>query len=157
MAEDTARITDAVGKMQRLLDHLVELSQAGRAAGPQAAVPLDVVVHEALRLVEGRRAGSRVPVSIGEGLPVVFGDHAALVQVFQNLLDNAVKFTAEAHGPIVGVEADESGAEQTTVVVRDNGCGIDPMHHERVFGLFEKLDPAAEGTGVGLALVKRIG
>ena len=153
---DARRIADAAGQMQRLLDHLVELSQAGRAAGAPAAVPLETVAAEALRRVEGRRADSGVQVELAPGLPVVHGDYARLVQVFQNLLDNAVKFTAGVDEPRVRVEPGPGEPGEATVVVRDNGRGIDPAHHERVFGLFEKLDPHAEGTGVGLAVVKRI-
>jgi len=106
--------------------------------------------------VEGRRSESRVAVHVGQGLPVVFGDHARLVQVFQNLLDNAVKFCADGDDPVVSVEYEGRVGDDATVVVRDNGPGIDPVHHQRVFGLFEKLDPHAEGSGVGLAVVKRI-
>jgi PAS domain S-box-containing protein len=156
VASDARRIADAAGQMQRLLDHLVELSQAGRGAGVPEPVPLETVAAEALRLVEGRRAGSGVQVELAAGLPVVFGDYARLVQVFQNLLDNAVKFTAGVDEPKVRVEPGLGEPGEATVVVRDNGRGIDPAHHQRVFGLFEKLDPHAEGTGVGLAVVKRI-
>jgi PAS domain S-box-containing protein len=156
LKRDAGRISEAAGTMQRLLDHLVELSHTGREVGSPEPVSLEKVVREALGLVEGRRAGSRVTVEIGEGLPVVFGDHSSLVQVFQNLLDNAVKFSAAADEPRVWVEAAAVGVGQATVAVRDNGPGIDPTHHQRVFGLFEKLDPHAEGTGVGLAVVKRI-
>jgi signal transduction histidine kinase len=155
-AEDARRIKDAAGQMQRLLDHLVELSQAGRGAAPPAPVPLEVVASEALRLVEGRRADSGVKVELTPGLPVVLGDHPRLVQVFQNLLDNAVKFTAGSDEPVVSVEPGPREPGEATVVVRDNGRGIDPAHQQRVFGLFEKLDPRCEGTGVGLAVVKRI-
>jgi chemotaxis family two-component system sensor kinase Cph1 len=78
------------------------------------------------------------------------------VQVFQNLLDNAVKFTAATPDARVSVQVGTPGVGQATIVVRDNGPGIDPTHHQRVFGLFEKLDPHGEGAGVGLAIVKRI-
>ena len=153
---DAARVGEAAGTMQRLLDHLVELSHTGREVGSPEPVAIADVATEALRLVEGRRAGSGVAVELGEGLPVVFGDRASLVQVFQNLLDNAVKFSAGRPGPRVVVEAGPVARGLATIVVRDNGIGIDPTHHQRVFGLFEKLDPKAEGTGVGLAVVKRI-
>lgn len=156
LGADATHIGEAAATMQRLLDHLVELSRAGRKVGPPEPVPLDDVVREAARLVEGRRAGGRVVVAVDSGLPLVFGDRASLLRVFQNLLDNAVKFSAGADRARVVVEAGACGIGQATVVVRDNGMGIDPTHHERVFGLFEKLDPHAEGTGVGLAVVKRI-
>ena len=156
LAGDAARVGEAVGKVQRLLDELFELSRAGRPLGPPVEVGTGDLVHEALRLVRGRAEASRARVEVTEPLPVVFGDRARLVQVFQNLLDNAMKFSSKAQEPTVVVESrpDEDG--QAVLVVRDNGVGIESRHHERLFDLFEKLDPRAEGTGVGLAVVKRI-
>jgi PAS domain S-box-containing protein len=156
LVADASRIIEAAGMMHTLLDRLVDLSHAGREVGPPGPVLIEEVASEALRLVEGRWVGSQVRVELGAGLPVVFGDRASLVQVFQNLLDNAMKFTADADDPRVTVEAGLSQNGQVTIVVKDNGVGIEPTHHQRVFGLFEKLDPRAEGTGVGLAVVKRI-
>ncbi|HET9914759.1 MAG TPA: ATP-binding protein, partial [Anaerolineales bacterium] len=89
-------------------------------------------------------------------LPVVFGDSQRLLEVIQNLLDNAVKFMGEQTQPIIeiGTQGEENG--MPVFYIRDNGMGIAPEHHERIFGLFNKLNPGAEGTGVGLAIVKRI-
>jgi PAS domain S-box-containing protein len=158
VGSDASRIFEAAGQMQHLLDHLVALSRAGLGAAPPEPVHLDVVALEALGLVEGRRADTGVRVELASGLPVVFGDHARLVQVFQNLLENAVKFTAGVKEPLVTVRPGplDKGEGEATIIVADNGKGIDPAHHNRVFGLFEKLDPACEGTGVGLAVVRRI-
>jgi signal transduction histidine kinase len=77
------------------------------------------------------------------------------VEVFQNLLDNAVKFMGDQIAPCVEVGLQAQGAD-TVVFVRDNGIGIDPRHQHKLFGLFEKLDATVEGTGMGLALVRRI-
>ncbi len=158
VGSDASRIFEAAGQMQHLLDHLVALSRAGLGAAPPEPVPLDVVAVEALRLVEGRRAHTGVRVELASGLPVVFGDQARLVQVLQNLLENAVKFTAGVEEPLVTVRPGplKEDEGEATIIVADNGKGIDPAHHNRVFGLFEKLDPACEGTGVGLAVVRRI-
>jgi signal transduction histidine kinase len=113
-------------------------------------------VREALRLVRGRSGAAGARVDVAGPLPVVFGDRARLVQMFQNLLDNAVKFAATAAEPLVVVEARPAVDGQAVLVVRDNGIGIEPRHRERAFDLFDKLDPRAEGSGVGLAVVKRI-
>jgi signal transduction histidine kinase len=83
----------------------------------------------------------------------VFGDRARLVQVFQNLLDNAMKFGAGRRVRVVGREPQEG---RVVVVVQDEGIGIDPRHRDRVLDVFERLDPRGEGSGVGLAVVKRI-
>jgi PAS domain S-box-containing protein len=155
LASDARRITEAVGRLQQQLDELFELSRAGRPVGPPVAVPTAELVQEALRLVQGRRA-TAVRVEVAESLPVVFGDRARLVQVFQHLLDNAMKFAAEAAEPLVTVGARPAIEGMAVVAVRDNGIGIEPRHRDRVFDLFEKLDPRAEGSGVGLSLVKRV-
>jgi signal transduction histidine kinase len=78
------------------------------------------------------------------------------VQVFRNLLDNAVKFAADAAEPLVTVEARPPLDGKAVLVVRDNGIGIEPRHRDRVFDLFEKLDPRGTGSGIGLAVVKRV-
>jgi signal transduction histidine kinase len=86
---------------------------------------------------------------------LLLGDRPRLVEVFQNLIDNAAKFMGGQKNPRIeiGVKAD---GQDWIILVRDNGMGIDPRHQSRLFGLFEKLDAQAEGTGMGLALVKRI-
>jgi PAS domain S-box-containing protein len=153
LAKDAARITEAVARLQRLLDRLFELSRAGRPVGPPAAVPAAELVQEALRLLRERSGASAASVEVEPELPVVFGDRARLVQVFHNLLDNALKFGAGR--PVsVGARACEDG--RALVVVKDGGIGIEPRHRERVLDIFERLDPRGEGAGVGLAVVKRI-
>jgi len=156
LAPDARRITEAVAKLQGRLDELFELSRAGRPVGPPVAVAAADVVQDALRLVRGRLDTGRVRVDVASGLPVVFGDRARLVQAFDRLLDNAVKFAGAADEPRVTVEARPPSEGMAVLVLRDNGIGIDPRHRERVFDLFEKLDPQTEGAGVGLAMVKRI-
>jgi len=78
-----------------------------------------------------------------------------MVEVVQNLIDNAAKFMGDQAQPKVEIGV-RPVAGEPTFFVRDNGMGVPPQHRERVFRLFEKLVPASEGTGVGLALVKRI-
>jgi len=85
----------------------------------------------------------------------VHGDRTRLLEVLQNLIENAVKFRSGQAEPVIEVGS-RKGPGGLVVYVRDNGVGIDPRYHQRVFGLFERLDPRVEGTGVGLALVKRI-
>jgi PAS domain S-box-containing protein len=150
---DLARIGDAVDKMQRLLGELLQLSRAGRALQAPAVVPLASLVREAASLVAGRLHG--VELELSEDLPSVRGDRVRLVEVLQNLLDNAAKFMGDQPRPRIEVGA-RPGDAGPVCYVRDNGRGIDPRYRERVFGLFEKLDAESEGSGVGLALVKRI-
>ncbi len=85
------------------------------------------------------------------------GDRLRLVEVVQNLLQNAIKFMGTQSEPViqVGHRGHDAGG-LAILFVRDNGIGIDPRHLHRVFGLFDKLDAQAEGTGIGLAIVKRV-
>jgi PAS domain S-box-containing protein len=154
---DMGRIVEATDKMRRLLDELLELSRIGRLMNPPQIVPLETIAREALELARGQIEARGVQVTIADNLPSVYGDRARLVEVLQNLIDNASKFMGEQPEPrmTIGLRGtDEDG--KPIVFVRDNGIGIDLRYHEKVFGLFDKLDPQSEGTGIGLALVKRI-
>ena len=155
MRHDIGRIQAAADRMRKLLEDLLELSRLGRLLNPPARVALGEVACEALALVAGDVAARGVEVEVDRDLPVVVGDRLRLVEVFQNLIENAVKYMGEQPEPRVEVGAGENAGEPV-VYVRDNGIGIDPLYHDKVFGLFERLDAATEGTGVGLALVKRI-
>ncbi len=153
---DIQYINQAIAKMERLLDELLELSRIGRLVNPPENVPLGDLVQEAIKLVEGQLRERQVEIRIQEDLPVVRGDAQRLLEVMQNLLDNAVKFMGDQFQPIIEIGTRGEENDMPIVYVRDNGIGIAPEHHERIFGLFNKLDSGAEGTGVGLAIVKRI-
>lgn len=97
-----------------------------------------------------------ISVHIDANLPCVHGDRPRLVEVLQNLLDNAAKFMGDQNEPRIDIGQNGEEEGKPIFYVRDNGMGVSPDHHERIFGLFNKLDPRTDGTGVGLALVKRI-
>ncbi len=156
MKSDVQRITDATGKMQQLLNDLLELSRIGRLMNETADIPFGELAREAVELVHGRIMESGVAVHIDAEMPTVHGDRQRLLEVVQNLVDNAAKFMGDQPDPRIeiGWEGEENG--KPILYVRDNGMGIPPEHHERIFGLFNKLDVKVDGTGIGLALVKRI-
>lgn len=154
LTKDILRINEAIVKMQRLISELLELSRIGRLINPPVEVPFGEIVREALELVEGRLKARQARVEVEADLPSVCGDRARLVEVVQNLVDNSVKFMGDQREPLIKIGVDWS--HSLVFFVRDNGMGIDPKQYERVFGLFNKLDPRSEGTGIGLALVKRI-
>jgi len=158
LKKDTLRIQDAVNKMQRLLNELLELSRIGRIINAPENVPFTDLVHDALEIVHGRLAERGITVDIQSNLPLIYGDKPRLVEALQNLLDNAAKYMGEQLIPhiVMGQRADDAEYDKPVFFVRDNGMGIAPEYHERIFGLFNKLDAKSEGTGVGLALVKRI-
>jgi PAS domain S-box-containing protein len=152
-----SRIADAARKMQALLDDLLELSRIGRLMNAPENIPFTEIVNEAVDRVRGRLDEGNVTVEIQRDLPTVRGDRVRLVEVVQNLLDNAAKYATPGVKP--RIEIGTSGVDEKecpVFFVRDNGVGIEPQHHERIFGLFNKLNNRSEGTGIGLSLVKRI-
>ena len=157
LKSDFMRIANAVDKMHALLNDLLELSRIGRMMNQPAEILFDDLVREAMELVQGRISERGVKVHVMEKLPTVYGDSQRLLEVIQNLIDNAAKFMGDQPHPIIEIgQQGESEGRFITFYVRDNGIGIAPQYHERIFGLFNRLDPKIEGTGVGLALVKRI-
>ncbi len=152
---DIARIVDVADKMHQLLNNLLELSRIGRFMNPPEMVSLDQLAHEAVDMVAGRLAQRGITVDIAPNLPMVYGDRLRLREVLENLLDNAVKYIGDQLHPRVEIGVRRDGPE-TVFYVHDNGMGIDPSYHPRIFGLFDKLDQKTEGTGIGLTIVKRI-
>jgi PAS domain S-box-containing protein len=153
--KDMERIGEAADRMALLLDDLLELSRVGRVVNPPAFHSVEELVRRALEAVSWRLAERGVVVEVLPGLGEIYGDGPRLVGVFQNLLENAAKYMGEQENPRVeiGVMHREDGI---VYYVADNGMGIEPQYRETIFGLFNKLDPRSEGTGIGLALVRRI-
>ena len=151
---DIQRISSAADKMDTLLSELLELSRVGRIVNPPEEIDLTELIHDALDTVKVRLTSKDVEVSVQPCLPQVRGDRTRLRELFENLLDNAVKYMGNQSVPTIeiGVRDDE----QQVIFVRDNGIGIEPKHHESIFGLFNKLDIDSEGSGAGLAICKRI-
>ena len=96
-----------------------------------------------------------VELKIAADMPQVYCDPGRLHEVLQNLIDNSIKFMGDQEKPRIKIGAERENG-RVHCWVRDNGIGIAPMFHERVFDLFDRLDTKIDGTGIGLALVKRI-
>jgi signal transduction histidine kinase len=157
MDSDIQRISDAADKMQSLLNDLLELSRIGRLVNEPQSIDLHEMVSEVLELLHGRLHEGNIRVSVVTDLPDIYGDRPRLFEVLQNLIDNAAKFMGNQPDP--HIEIGHSGImDDGSIIlfVRDNGIGIDPRFKDRIFRLFDKLDPRTEGTGIGLALAKRI-
>lgn len=155
LRSDLDRIHAAADKMKQLLDELLELSRIGRFVNPPEDAPLGELAREAVELVEGRLAERGFEVNVADDLPVVQVDRVRLVQVFQNLLENSIKFMGDQPEPRIEVSQRYEGGE-TVFFVRDNGVGIEGKYLKQIFGLFQKMSSGSEGTGIGLALVRRI-
>ena len=155
IAEDLHYIRGAADKMGLMLDELLELSRVGRMVNPLIEISFRELVQEALDIMAGPISRRGVHVEVADRQIIFSCDKARLVAVWQNLVENGVKFMGEEKTPRIEIGAEKRNGD-TVFFVRDNGAGLDPRYHEKVFGLFEKLDSRAEGTGLGLALVRRI-
>ena len=153
--DDMARIARAADKMGDLLNELLELSRIGRMMNPPEDVPLGPLVQDVLELNAVALAKREVEVVVPSDPPVLYGDPVRLREVVQNLVENAVKYMGNQCNPRIEIHA-QGGKNEVVCRVSDNGLGVDPRFHEKIFGLFDKLDPETEGTGIGLALAKRI-
>lgn len=156
---------DGAQRMDRLIVDLLEYSRVGRKAKPFRPVPLEEPLRLALLNLEVavQDAGATVTVEMdGDAMaPAVAGDDNELMRLFQNLIGNAVKYREPGRPPIVrvAVAADrQDGAAVWRIDIRDNGIGIAAEDRERVFGIFQRLHrrDEYEGTGVGLAVCKKI-
>jgi len=155
LADDLKRVVVAADKMGQLLNGLLELSRVGRILNPPVRVSLTKLVDEVVELLSGSIKQRAAQVTVQRDLPVVLGDPQRIQQVYQNLIENALKFGRNDRPPLIEVGAKEL-AGQAVFFVRDNGRGIEPRFRETIFGLFNKLEAQSEGTGIGLALVRRI-
>jgi PAS domain S-box-containing protein len=155
LKKDVGRIITAADTMQQLLSDVLELSRVGKIASPSQKIPFSTIAREAVELLAGPLTERGVTVDIAPDLPEVFVDHARIREVMVNLIENAIKFLGNQPDPVIRIGADCTG-EMPVFFIADNGIGIDPRYLERIFNLFERLDVATYGTGVGLTIVRRI-
>lgn len=152
---DAARIHAASERMQILLTDLLKLSRTGRALRAMETVRLADVARDAAQSLIDTAGQPRAAVTVADDLPAVIGDRGRLTELMEILLGNAVQYMGDQPHPAIVVGSRRDGG-RPVVFVRDNGIGIERRHQERIFGLFERLDPRIEGTGVGLAIARRI-
>jgi light-regulated signal transduction histidine kinase (bacteriophytochrome) len=146
---------DGATRMQTLINDLLVYSRVGTWGKPFAPTDLNVVLQQALDNLTTSIEESGAVVSSGP-LPSISGDEVQLIQLFQNLLGNAIKFRG-SQAPQIQISAEKQGT-QWVFAFRDNGIGIAPEHQKRIFMIFQRLHLRSEypGTGIGLAICKKI-
>ena len=153
--ELTQRAIAGARRLDRLIEDLLSYSRLGSRGQRFESTDCRVVFDDAVRLLEAavREAGAEVTA---DPLPTVLADRAQLVQVFQNLIGNGIKYHGE-RSPKVHVSAARQD-DAWVFSVSDNGIGIDPKHHERIFEIFRRLHTRHKypGTGIGLAVCRRV-
>lgn len=150
-----ASAVQGAGRMQALVNDLLAYARVGSRSRPLEPTDTAAALEQAVANLEAAIRESAATIQHGP-LPAVQGDATQLVQLFQNLVGNAIKFHRDQL-PAVAVEAARQGREWV-FAVRDNGIGIDPQHAERLFVPFQRLHTGKEypGTGIGLAICKKI-
>ncbi|HMZ07779.1 MAG TPA: PAS domain-containing protein [Anaerolineales bacterium] len=156
--KDMARVIKSTEIMQALLQDLLDLSRVGRIINLTEKVQFRELVEETVNLIMAPGVRSRIRVEIQPHMPDILADRTRIIEVLQNLISNSIKFMGRQETPVISIGS--SGRDTETgfpiFFVKDNGIGVEPQHHEHIFGLFNRLNPEVKGTGIGLALVKRI-
>ena len=142
--------------MQQLLTELLAYSRVGSQRAPLAPTDSEKACRNAIQNLRKLIDETGADIDI-EPLPEVLGDYTQLCQVFQNLISNAIKFQASERTPHIEIKAEENAGE-CVFTITDNGIGMDPQYHEKIFVMFQRLHTrdAYPGTGVGLAICKKI-
>lgn len=143
--------------LRSLIDDLLQFSEIERLPLRHVPIGLDDVVLQARRLLDGVLTAGDAEIHVHGPLPAVHGDPGRLVVLFQNLMSNGLKFN-RSRPRRVDVHPETAGAGRVAITVRDNGIGIAPEHHDRVFQIFHRLHTKSEypGTGAGLAIARQV-
>jgi signal transduction histidine kinase len=155
VAQDLQFIHNAADKMKLLLDELLEMSRIGRVETPPVRVPFREMLAEALEALAGVISERKVDIHLPETDLMLFGDRPRLCQIWQNLIENAIKYSRDGTVPLIELGIQQLNGE-TVFFVKDNGIGIEPQYHSKIFGIFEKLDSKSAGAGLGLSMIQRI-
>jgi signal transduction histidine kinase len=155
MRDSVGRIERAARRMNDLIEGLLEMGRVGRLQARLEPVDVGALCRQ-LIADNPHRFGKRGFCVCVEGqLGTVVADRARLAEAFDNLLSNAVKYGGGVPDPRITIGSEEVDSE-VRFFVRDNGPGIRPEYHQKIFGLFQRLDTQSEGTGLGLAIVAKI-
>ncbi len=143
-------------QMGELIDDLLKFSRLGRKSIIIGDVSLDDALKAAVETFSDQIERTGAQVNFPEQMPVIQGDLTLVIHVLINLLENALKYHKPAEPPVIdiGIEIEDQYA---VVSISDNGIGIEPEYHEKIFKMFQRLHSQAEypGTGIGLAAVKK--
>jgi signal transduction histidine kinase len=155
--EFITRAVDGAGRMQRLVRNVLAYSRVGSQGVELLDVSSDRAMRQALINLQDAIEQSGALVT-HDPLPNVLGDETQLVQLFQNLIGNAIKYQKDGEIPLIHVSSTGSAGDGWTFTVRDNGIGISPEYFEKIFSMFQRLHTweTFTGSGMGLAICKKI-
>ncbi|MBU0652965.1 MAG: PAS domain S-box protein, partial [Proteobacteria bacterium] len=151
-----ARIQANVRQMEILIDDLLEFSRIGRTADTFEDVPSVEIIKDVLSVLGPQLKKRGIVVNVRGNLPVIHCERSRIFQVFENLIQNSIKYMGDTESPEIEVGCRETGGFHE-FYVKDNGIGIDPKYHQKIFQIFQRLKEVdTKGTGIGLSTVERI-
>ena len=150
------RIVTSAQRMERLIQDLLNYGRLSHIEVALESVDLEKVVQDTLVALEREISRQKAVVTVDRPLPCIRGNEPMLEEVFNNLISNALKFVAPGIIPVIQIRAERTG-DKIRVAVKDNGIGIEPEYHEKIFRVFEKVHgtPSEQATGIGLAIVRK--
>ena len=155
MEEYVQYIEDTCDTMTELIADITKIAKLGKIENKNEILNANHIVRLAQNLVHGRITEKKVKVYVDEKLPSILGDRNRILRVFENLIDNAVKYMGDQKDPAIRIEAKSIG-ESNRFLVIDNGSGMEESELERLFTPFERFHGSVEGSGLGLFMVKKI-
>ncbi len=161
-SQNWSHVEDSLNRLERanfhmkdLIDDLLQLSRVGGTELHFEKLDLNDILRTTLDILQPQLEKRNLRVECAKPLPSIQGDRKRLVQVFENLLTNALKYASTSIEPKVIVDWKEKD-EKMLIGLKDFGPGIDKKYHHKIFQLFQRLDSQEEGTGIGLTIVKKI-
>ena len=150
------RIQDNVRRMEILIDDLLEFSRIGRVAGTFEDVPSAEIIRNVLNVLGPQLKKRGIKVNVQSSLPIIHCEKTRIFQVFENLIQNSIKYMGDTESPVIEIGCKKRGWFHE-FYVKDNGIGIDPAYHQKIFQIFQRLKEVdTKGTGIGLAVVEKI-
>lgn len=149
---------DGGKRMRNIILDLLDFSRVGKYDGEPEKVDLFKVVEESLKLHQRVINDTNATIHVSDDFPVIEGYYTPILQIFQNLIGNALKYRKEKFSPEISISVKEKNDEEYEFAISDNGIGIDPKYHDKIFVIFQRLHARDKygGTGMGLAIVKKI-
>lgn len=150
-------ILTTVKDINKFIEAIAKLSRAGRIVGNPENVDINEVISTVKKEFKNQLEEKRINFVVKKKLPICYGNKERFYQIFLNLIGNSIKFIGEKPNTVIEIDYQESNPDDFyEFIVYDNGIGISPENHEKIFEIFQKLNPEKEGQGLGLSIVRRI-
>ena len=150
------KVENANKRMSQLISDLLKQSRVGRLDQDKEQINLKAVSQRLVSDLRPNLERKGIRMEIDDDLPQVYANESRLLQILENTIENAIKYAGNRSAAVIRIGTSESVSDQEDLFyIKDNGPGIPEQYHEKVFGLFQRLDNAKEGTGVGLSIVHK--